>query len=534
MTLNTTSFTVSLPFGKYQWFLSAGNIPDPSEGRIFYVTPLSGIPKAILKPVTGDNIVNAAENGSVNLEWENAAFSYGAQFQNIEISRSRSFPSSDKIILMLNTETTTPLFALSEGRYYWRVRTFLGIEVLSSVGTFVIDLTPPTIPIVTSPTTITPWTELLVNTVTPRLLWASSGATRYELRVVNATYTTTAPSVTIPSTQALSIGWSAVELIAYDLAGNSSVSNFVVGVSLGNSPLNSAVYRLAPNANTVKVRFTWSAIPNTTNYVIAIDSWDGLAYSNTFTTNATTLDIPLPQGLYTYRIYPSDLADTSGLIARSFAVAPSTGLALPTLNPTSGDNRINAMEINTDSLSWNAPVLSAGSTGISYDLQIARNNTFTSGLQTLDVLDTYISPLTLPIALTDGTYYWRVRANYETATPFGILTISTAYSPAASFVLDRVAPSAPLLYAPTNNALVLTQTPYISWYPASGATRYRVEITDVNTVQIVTQVSLTNRLTISSVNALSDGLYEWVVYTIDAAGNESVASLTRRFRVDAP
>jgi hypothetical protein len=519
-----TSRTVGLPHGSYHWRVGINGSSDSITGTPFFVTPSGGIPKAILNPVATDNIINFDENGLTVLSWTNPGLVFGADGQQVEISRSNTFPASDLMITAVGAETTMGLPAMSDGRYYWRVRTFVGAGVLSVVGTFVVDATLPSEPALITPLKIAPWTDFVVSTTRPRLVWSSVGATRYEVYHNGTVYPLASATWTPPVTQPLSVGWQQVLITAYDAAGNFTTKTLDIGVAPGNSPLEAAVYRLANGASIYNVPFSWTAIPNTPTYEIYIASFDG-AFTDVRTANATSLNVPLPEGLYTYSVYPLGTPEYIEKIVRVFAVAPSTGLRVPTLNPVAGDNLVNASEYGALSTSWSVPTVLNNTWGALYERQVARNAAFTSNL---NVTETSLSDELL-LNRVDGTHYWRVRAIYEVIINNAIHRIFTPYSAIGTMVIDTVPPTTPTSIIPANNALVTTRRPTFSWVAVSGAVRYRVEVEGLWTL-----TSATNSLVVPVGNALGDRDYRWTVTAIDAAGNESAPSVSRSFTVDAP
>jgi hypothetical protein len=149
-------------------------------------------------------------------------------------------------------------------------------------------------------------------------------------------------------------------------------------------------------------------------------------------------------------------------------------------------------------LTWNAVDYA-----VDYNVQIDTTATFVAPLiqEEIDVAGMSL----IPNSLTDGKYYWRVRAQNVNGN-YG------AWSAPRYFTVDTIAPAAPVLRLPLAGATV-TGMPAFSWRASTGATRYVMAI-DTYTSSPSTALSHKPPIAI-------EGSFAWRVYAMDAAGNAS-------------
>ena len=134
-------------------------------------------------------------------------------------------------------------------------------------------------------------------------------------------------------------------------------------------------------------------------------------------------------------------------------------------------------------------------------------------------------------ALTDGTYIWRVIARDSAGNPqqYGVFIFS----------VDTVAPDAPALLAPADNASLGTRTPFFDWEDApftGDMINYELQVTSGGsfTQPLDMDVLLsgdTNQFQVPPEDALADGVYRWRVISRDKAFNFGTSD-NRTFTVD--
>lgn len=141
-----------------------------------------------------------------------------------------------------------------------------------------------------------------------------------------------------------------------------------------------------------------------------------------------------------------------------------------------------------------------------YEIQIADDANFTVNLLT----DTTNTTTYTPSALSDGTYYWRVRA-------IDVSGAEGKWSQTRIFTIDTIGPNAPTLTSPIDGFNSSSRSVTFRWQSSSGAVSYQFAYdNDVNCTsptRIVTVRSTSTRMTLPS------GTYYWCVKAKDAFGN---------------
>ncbi len=141
-----------------------------------------------------------------------------------------------------------------------------------------------------------------------------------------------------------------------------------------------------------------------------------------------------------------------------------------------------------------------------YEIVFATDSSFTNIIHSND---NGLSPYAPP-ALTDGTFYWRVRA-YNAVNHPGI------WSSSRTFTIDTTGPSAPTLSFPTNGVFT-SRTPTFKWSPASTATAYEFQY-DNDSGFANPNYTVAVRGTSRKPPSMPIGTYFWRVRAKDAAGN---------------
>jgi hypothetical protein len=189
------------------------------------------------------------------------------------------------------------------------------------------------------------------------------------------------------------------------------------------------------------------------------------------------------------------------------------------MSPVSGVTLLNRRPV----LDW---LDAAGATR--YDIQLARNTAFTSGL--LRYTST-VSTFTPASDLAAGTvFYWRVRS-------FGAYGLS-GFSEVRNFKTGNP-PSTPTLVLPASNALTTDYTPRLDWsnstLPASTTfQKYELQLATDDTFTSPTSVDIVGPATSSEHTPGADltpnTIYYWRVRAYNMAGEYSSWSLVRKFR----
>ncbi len=139
------------------------------------------------------------------------------------------------------------------------------------------------------------------------------------------------------------------------------------------------------------------------------------------------------------------------------------------------------------------------------------------------------------VALTDGTYIWRVIARDSAGNPqqYGVFIFS----------VDTVAPDAPALLAPADNASLGTRTPFFDWEdaPITGdVVIYELHVTSggsfdgpIDMDVVIIGAPLATQFQTPVGDALADGTYIWRVIAFDKGGNTTI-SVVRSFTISRP
>ena len=145
-----------------------------------------------------------------------------------------------------------------------------------------------------------------------------------------------------------------------------------------------------------------------------------------------------------------------------------------------------------------------------YQVQLASDSAFTSPLAE----GSGINPLQYsPTTITDGKWYWRVRAVDEDGNPGG-------WSAVRYFTYDSTPPLNPVLQLPLEGSTVIG-TPTFKWAGSATTARYQFGYNTLNSSEPLLYSSLPVKTTSFKPPAMEDGTYYWFVRCIDAVGNMS-------------
>jgi hypothetical protein len=384
----------------------------------------------------------------------------------------------------------------------------------------------------------------VVTTLRPTFSWrAVSGANLYHLRVATnfscstSVFDIETATASYKLTSDLPQGeyWFCVE--ARDTANNwtgfGEKRRFVVNVSL--TPANGSNIVVAAPGTTANIKFTWTAIPGA-SYAITVatdSSFSVLILDNQPVTGTTFTLANQPFGIYYWRVTVNN-GDLPMSLARSVTITPPLPLAPVIQTPGSVANA-GFTNDTTPFLDWTVPgnwVSPPPGQSITYELELATDKNFTA-LVAVRITgvgnDNYEWTATTLAGSSGQVYYWRARAVTN-------LAIAGAWSKVFSFTLDTVRPEAPLsLTTPADTTALSSARPAFTWKTGTGANRYRIEISqdnsDFDPLSIPSAIVTTPRYT--STISLPQGIYFWRVWSIDAAGNESlIPTETRSFGVN--
>ncbi len=515
----TPTAAQALAVGKYCWNIeistTTGFVETPS--LCFSVSTLPPTPPALLTPAPG----LLTNNNYPTFSW---SFVSTASEYDLQISRVLNFATLVGDMISTSDTDYTPIDALEDGRFYWRVRSKNADGspgAWSAVRNLTVDtIAPPT------PEMVSPAYNSIVNTYLPKLTARSVvGAKYYVFEVCNNDSTcsdvrftkqVTVPYYTLVAAQSLGIGGYYWHVKAVDAANNSSdwSAETLFYVTNQKTPLNNSVISTTTTSRPV---FTWKALAGATGYQLSVFSDEGFATEVfqtailTTTSYTPTLAEALGYGNYYWyvTIYTSD--GSQGSSVYHFTVSPPA-LRAPVLSSPATGSFSGSLDVD---FSWNE-VTDANH----YDFQVSRSYTFNNA--SIFTMNTNNETFHFE---SEGLFYWRVRSVNE----YGV---AGAWSAGRNITIDLTPPAAPLLNLPAYNSLVNTLTPTLSVRSVTGAVSYLFQVDDNSSCDspVVVGISKTTSYIVPA-NQLGYGTYYWCATATDKAGNVSELSATRSFIV---
>jgi hypothetical protein len=455
----------------------------------------------------------------VSLAWE---FVPGATGYEIQIDTNTYFAAP----LTATATTGDLLFNLTmpaDGKFYWRVRG-LGegglVGPWSAAWAFTADTIAPAVPKLSLPIAngvtydTTPALSVLAVTGAKYYRFQVSETDTFDSILFDSTATTTAVSSTALPYKS-GYYWRAK---AIDAAGNESdwAAPRFLTVTPQKTPLPGAF--TTDNTPT----FTWYAVSGASAYELTVTRVDavqdpyvkplGIVYSNTPVT-------ALPVGKYEWVIKAKVGDAWLESPVRSLTITPPLLKAPVLVSPAAGA----ATNYGTPTLEW-SPVVDAAK----YEIWIDNGTGFTSR-EYEAVVDGSLTDHELLSSLpADGRYYWKMRTiNY--------LEVPGPWSAYRALVFDTLAPAAPKLYTPANNATV-KGTPSFTWLAVAGGKYYQFQVTTSDDLDFVAPIHLSaDTIAVTSYKPplLNPGAYLWRVKARDLAGNWSGWSAARQVTITA-
>ncbi|MEW5767449.1 MAG: Ig-like domain-containing protein [bacterium] len=392
------------------------------------------------------------------------------------------------------TELSEPTYtaALADGTYIWRVRArdCAGNYTPWKTQVVYIDTVPPC-----TPTLLSPSHGLTLADTPVEFNWADvtdATLTSYELQVdtessftsplVIDQYNTGSPPVSEYTSQAtddLNTGttyyW---RVVATDKAGNACWSQVWTFSIAGTDALDNLTLNLSsPSNNTCMAdqtpTFDWDEPDSTyhiVSYIFELDDHDDFTNPDISVSGLTESTYTLPpayalsEGHYYWRVVAVDEAgnESYGHNMLSFTLDLTPPDAPAYVYPADDCFTNDA----TPTLDWSEP-----EEELSYQLQIDDDEDFSSpALNVTADSDPTLPPgststMTISPALTEGTWYWRVRA-IDCAGNMSGWSQTSSY---AGFTIDSTAPDAPYLISPFDYAVTNDKTPTFDWSDVKDA-----------------------------------------------------------------
>ncbi|TSA16360.1 hypothetical protein D4R75_13585, partial [bacterium] len=368
--------------------------------------------------------------------------------------------------------------------------------------------------------------------ISPTLSWgASAGATSYRLQVsTGSTFTTTVfddSTLTATSRQVGPLSnntkyyWRVNAKNAGGTSAFSPTQSFTTLVAALAAP---ALATPADGATGVALTTTlsWTAVTGATTYRIQLSTSSGFTTTivNDSTLTGTSRQVgPLSNGtLYYWRVSAANAGGTSSYSStRSFTTSSGAPSAPTQASPSNGSTGVSP----NPTIVWNA---SSGAT--SYHLQVFRDAACTNVFADQDNL-TGTSTQVFG-GLTNTTYYWRINVTNTGGT--------SSWSSVWSFTTGSTAPPlAPSQVSPASGATGVSPNPTFTWNASSGATTYRLQVSQSATFASTIVNDSTLTATSKQVGPLSfSTTYYWRVGASNIGGSGSYSPTASFTTIPAP
>ncbi|MBY9000332.1 MAG: hypothetical protein KGD64_05425 [Candidatus Heimdallarchaeota archaeon] len=519
----TTALTYYTPStlgdGTYYWRVRArdsiGNWGPWCSAWHFTIDTVPPGPPILITPTINQYI----NDNTPFMDWNSVTGGYQYQIQ-IDTTPMFTAPVRD----YTSTATAYTPTVLADGTYYWRVRAIDlagNIGAWSSIWYFTIDTLPPS-----TPALITPINDVSINDNTPYLDWTTAtGGYNYQLQVdnngdfsspiVDQTFSVTAYTPTV-----LGDGTYYWRVRAIDQAGNvgawSSIWHFTVDTLPPSTPtLITPTNGVSTNDSTPYL--DWTTATGGYNYQLQVDNdpdFSSLIVDQTSTATFYT-SVTLADGTYYWRVRAIDQAGNVGTWS---------GIWHFTVDTIGPDQVLLYHPMNGNVISDSTPLLEwyASTDAIEYQILVDINDAFSSPFVVAFTNDVMFNIDTM---LTDGSYYWKVRAKDSVDN-------WSDWSETWSFTVDATGPDQPSLSSPANGTLSNDNLPQLIASIVSTAVTYQFQIalTDSFDTLIIDIVVPANYY--DAVSALIDGTYYWRARAADSLSNWSDWSETWSFTID--
>ncbi len=231
-------------------------------------------------------------------------------------------------------------------------------------------------------------------------------------------------------------------------------------------------------------------------------------------TQSLIRDVVVEEGVTYYIEVAGYFADSFGRLYLTTSYSPPrtparVALLSPRNNTYTNDT--------TPLLEWREAAL-----GYEYEVEVATDSRFNNVVYT----DTVIGLSDSTSTLSEGMYYWRVRAISE-------LDAVGAWSGAWRFIVDTTPPYAPILRAPADGTSTTNNRPRFLWFTVPGAVAYDMQL-DVENPPVTTVLDNGRNVYLPPSGLLVGTTYYWRARAVDAAGNVSAWSETWSVYFDSP
>ena len=450
----------------------------------------------------------------------------GATYQ-IQVDDQQDF-SSTEYDFTAATNIQAPDIVLNQGIYYWRVRAisrFNKVGNWSETWKFTISI-PPEKPTLSNPADkdIETKPEILVFT------WKKVDNSTYYLVQIDDTDNFNSPesekeisknSFSPPTV--LTQGtyyWRVRAFNEYDTPSEwSSTWQFVVSIP-PEAPTLSLPISGYKETTTTKPTFEWNSVENSEIYQIQVDDnqdFNSPEYEDNTSETDRTPSTSFDQGVYYWRVRAFNTYDTPGDWSSTWKFTISIPPATPILLSPADDY---LEETTTKPLfEWKSAQNAA-----SYQIQIDNNQSFNSVEYENETENTSRNSTT---DLTQGDYYWRVRAFNAYDTPGD-------WSNTWKFTIS-IPPQAPKLTAPSDKAKIeTTNRPTFDWQSVTNTVQYQIQVDNSNSFSTPVYDDTVTNTSRKPSQSFSQGIYYWRVQAINKYGTPGKWSSTWQFIISTP
>ena len=528
---SSSSTTSALADGLYYWRArakdNAGNWSSWSSSRSFRVDTTAPSVPTLSSPATG----SSTGDQTPTFDWSDSTDS-GSGLNRYEIEVYDGDITWSDISATTTVSTFTPGSNIPFDRLYWRVRSVDNVGNVSAWSTeFWFDLVDDVTPSV--PSLVLPADGSRTASSSVALDWNDStdsgtGVSNYEVQVDDSSsfaspnYSAT-PSSSSATTSPLADGLYYWRVRAKDNAGNWSTWSSSRTFRVDTTPPTVPTLLVPANGSSTGDQtptFDWTDSSDSgsglSHYEVEIYdgdiTWGDIATTVTASTFTPGIDIPFDRIYWKIRAVDNVGNKSAWSTEFWFDLVDNVAPSVPSLaSPADASQTAN----NSVALDWNDSTDSG--TGVSnYEVQVDDSSSFTSP----NYSATPSSSSATTSALSDGVYYWRVRAK-DNANNW------SAWSSSRTFRVDTTAPTAPALLLPVNGGSTGDQTPTFDWTDASdggsGLSHYEVEIYDGDITWGDISTTVTASTYTPGSNIPFDRIY-WKIRAVDNVGNKSAWS----------